>query len=213
MNKKKKIILVLLIILIVGMLFTLFINVHIINSTKNQIVDLEEINEIEDIDAIIVLGCRIHENSIPSLMLANRLERGIDVYDKLKIPIILSGDNTRDDYNEVSVMNEYVKTSIPEEDIILDNAGISTYDSVYRAKYLFNARKVVIVTQKFHIYRALYLANKLDLEAIGVVANDIPQKFIMFKNEVREILSRDKNYIKALIKPKSKYLEKSISIS
>ena len=213
MNKKKKIILVLLIILIVGMLFTLYINIHMINSTKNQIVDLEEINEIEDIDAIIVLGCRIHENSIPSLMLANRLERGIDVYDKLKIPIILSGDNTRDDYNEVSVMNEYVKTSIPEEDIILDNAGISTYDSVYRAKYLFNAKKVVIVTQKFHIYRALYLANKLDLEAIGVVANDIPQKFIMFKNEVREILSRDKNYIKALIKPKSKYLEKSISIS
>lgn len=213
MNKKKKIILVVLIILIIGMLFTLFINIHMINSTKNQIVDLEEINEIKDIDAIIVLGCRIHENSIPSLMLANRLERGIDVYDKLKIPIILSGDNTRDDYNEVSVMNEYVKTSIPEEDIILDNAGISTYDSVYRAKYLFNAKKVVIVTQKFHIYRALYLANKLDLEAIGVVANDIPQKFIMFKNEVREILSRDKNYIKALIKPKSKYLEKSISIS
>ena len=71
------------------MLFTLFINIHMINSTKNQIVNLEEINEIEDIDAIIVLGCRIHENSIPSLMLANRLERGIDVYDKLKIPIIL----------------------------------------------------------------------------------------------------------------------------
>ena len=99
------------------------------------------------------------------------------------------------------------------KDIFLDHAGVNTYDSLYRAKYIFEAKKIVIVTQKYHMYRALYLANKLDLDAVGIVADDIPQKMIMLKNEIREILSRDKNFFKGIIKPKSKYLGEIIPLN
>ena len=96
--------------------------------------------------------------------------------------------------------------NIKEEDIFLDHAGFSTYDSIYRAKYIFDVKKIIIITQKYHMYRALYLANKLDIEAVGIEANDIPQKGVMIKNRIREVLSRDKSFIYGLIKPKSKYL-------
>lgn len=200
---KKKILLILIIIVAIGAISTFIINIYMINSTKKQIVD---INEVKDVDAIIILGCRVDGDS-PSLMLARRLDKGIDVYNKFKTKIILTGDHGTGEYDEVNVMRDYLLTSdIPSSDIFLDHAGFNTYDSIYRAKYIFEAKKVVIITQKYHMYRALYLANKLDLDAVGVVADDIPQKGIMLKNEIREILSRDKNFFKGLLKPKSKYL-------
>ena len=196
------------------MVFTIFINIHMIKSTEEQIISIDSITEMDDIDAIIILGCKIYKDNTPSLMLIKRLEKGIDVYNKLNTMILLSGDNTREDYNEVLVMKDYLlNSSIPEDDIILDYAGINTYDSIYRAKNVFNMKKVVIVTQRYHIHRALYLANKLDLEAVGIIADDIPQKFVMLKNEIREVLSRNKNFFKGIIKPKSKYWEKSILIN
>ena len=213
MNKKKIIWLSLSIIIGIMIIFSLFANIYMINSTKNRIVSISDVKD-KSIDAIIILGCKIEDNETPSLMLSKRLDMGIDVYNELKTKIILSGDNIKDDYNEVGVMKEYLlSSSIPEEDIYLDHAGINTYDSIYRAKNIFNAKKVVIITQKYHMYRALYLADKLDLEAYGVVANDIPQKFIMLKNEIREMLSRDKNFILGIFKPKSKYLGDPIPIN
>lgn len=209
---KKKILIILGIIVIITVLLTLFINIRMITSTKNQIVDISELDNINDVDAIVVLGCRVNGDS-PSLMLAKRLDKGIEVYNKLNTKVILTGDHDEKEYDEVNVMRNYVLDSIPKEDIFLDHAGITTYDSIYRAKYIFGAKKIVIVTQRYHMYRALYLANQLDIEAVGVVADDIPQKFIMLKNEIREVLSRDKNYFKGLIKPKSKYLGEIIPLN
>lgn len=209
---KKKILIILGIIVIITVLLTLFINIRMITSTKNQIVDISELDNINDVDAIIVLGCRVNGDS-PSLMLAKRLDKGIEVYNKLNTKIILTGDHDEKEYDEVNVMRNYILDSVPSEDIFLDHAGITTYDSIYRAKYIFGAKKIVIVTQRYHMYRALYLANQLDIEAVGVVADDIPQKFIMLKNEIREVLSRDKNYFKGLIKPKSKYLGEIIPLN
>jgi vancomycin permeability regulator SanA len=207
---KKKVFIILGIIVIIGALLTLFINIRIITSTKNQIIEINELKD--DYDAIMVLGCRVNGDS-PSLMLARRLDKGIEVYNKLNTKVILTGDHDEKEYDEVNVMRNYVLDSVPSEDIFLDHAGITTYDSIYRAKYIFGAKKIVIVTQRYHIYRALYLANQLDIEAVGVVADDIPQKFIMLKNEIREVLSRDKNYFKGLIKPKSKYLGEIIPLN
>ena len=192
---------------------TLFINIYMINSTKSQIIDIDNIDEISDIDAIIILGCKVEDNG-PSLMLAKRLDRGYDVYNKLHTKIILTGDHGQNEYDEVNVMRDYLLDfDIPRKDIFLDHAGFNTYDSIYRAKYVFDAKKVVIVTQEYHMYRALYLANKLDLEAVGVVAEDIPQKSIMLKNNIREILSRDKNFFLGIFKPKSKYLGEMIPLN
>ena len=208
---KKKIILILVSLIIIVSFVTLFINLSMINSTKNQIVEIDNLND--EYDAIIILGCRVNGDS-PSLMLAKRLDKGMDVYNKLHTKILLTGDHGNNNYDEVNVMRDYLLDSnILTEDIFMDHAGFNTYDSIYRAKYIFEAKKVVIVTQRYHMYRALYLANSLNLEAVGVIADDIPQKGIMLKNEIREILSRDKNYFKGIIKPKSKYLGEIIPLS
>lgn len=211
MNKKKILLIILLVFLFLSFM-TIFINIHMISSTKEQIIELDDITDINDFDAIIILGCRVNGDS-PSLMLVKRLEKGIEVYNKINTKILLTGDNSRKDYDEVNVMRDYlIGSDIDSKDIVLDHAGLNTYDSIYRAKYIFEAKKVVIVTQRYHMYRALYLANELDLEAVGIVADDIPQKGIMLKNKIREILSRDKNYFKVLFKPKSKYLGEVIPI-
>ena len=190
---------------------TLFINIHMVDGTKNQIIGINKLKG--NYDAIIVLGCRVNGDS-PSLMLAKRLDKGIDVYNKLHTKIILTGDHGQNKYDEVNVMRDYlISSNIDSSDIFLDHAGFNTYDSIYRAKYVFEAKKVIIVTQEYHMYRALYLANSLDLEAVGVVADDIPQKGIMLKNEVREILSRDKNFFLGIFKPKSKYLGEVIPLN
>ena len=201
MSKRNKTFLFLFSIIIVLVIGTVFINIHIINESKNQIIDIDKINEIENIDAILVLGCKVEGNS-PSLMLSRRLEKAYDVYNKTSTKLLVSGDY-RDKYNEVDVMRDYfLDSGVPDKDIVLDYSGVSTYDSIYRAKYVFNMKKVIIVTQNYQMYRALFLANKLDLEAVGIVASDIPQKLVMIKNEIREVFSRDKSFIYGIIKPK-----------
>ncbi len=213
MSKNKKIWLAIAIFVVTIVLLTVFINIYMISSTKKQIISLDDISEIKDVDAIIILGCQVYDDH-PSLMLAKRLDKGEEVYNILHTKILLTGDHGEKNYDEVNVMKDYLMSSnIDEKDIFLDHAGFNTYDSIYRAKYIFGAKKVVIVTQKYHMYRALYLANQLDLEAVGVVANDIPQKGIMLKNEIREVLSRDKNFFKGIIKPKSKYLGEEIPLN
>ena len=210
MNKKRLLLIFSLIVLFCALL-TLFINIYMISTTKDKIVDIDSLNG--EYDAIIVLGCRVDGNS-PSLMLTKRLDKGIEVYNKLHIKILLTGDHGQDDYDEVDVMQEYLLSSdINEKDIFLDHAGFNTYDSIYRAKYIFEAKKVIIITQEYHIYRALYLAKQLDLDAIGVVADNIPQKMIMLKNEIREVLSRDKSFFLGLFKPESIYLGETIPLN
>lgn len=210
---KKRIFLFLLWIVIIGIFGTIFINGYIINSTKRQIITVDELDSVQNVNAILVLGCKAY-NDGPSLMLSKRLEKAIDVYNKIGIKLLLSGDHGQKDYDEVDIMGDYIiNEGVDVKDIFLDHAGFSTYDSIYRAKYVFLAKKIIIITQKYHMYRALYLANKLDIEAIGVIADDIPQKSIMIKNEIREIISRDKNFFKAILKPQSKYLGESISLS
>jgi vancomycin permeability regulator SanA len=111
-------------------------------------------------------------------------------------------------------MRDYLlDIGLPSEDIFLDHAGFSTYDSIYRAKYVFGAKKVIIVTQEYHLYRALYFANKLGIDAVGVKADNIPYRSIMFKNEIREILARDKGFYKGIFKPRSKYVGETISLN
>ena len=214
MNKiknNKKIILIILCCFCIVFFMTLFINIYMTNSTKKQIIDID--NLYGQYDAIIILGCKVNGDS-PSLMLSKRLEKGIEVYNKLNTKIILTGDHGQNEYDEVNVMRDYLLSfDIDSKDIFLDHAGFNTYDSIYRARYIFETKKVVIVTQKYHMYRALYLANKLDLEAVGIIADDIPQKGIMLKNEIREVFSRDKSFFLGIFKPKSKYLGEIIPLN
>ena len=211
-KRRKRIFFFLLLIFLIVIIGTTFINLYMINTTKNQIVDLSA-TDSKDIDAILILGCKVNGDS-PSLMLEKRLDKGLEVYNKLHTKLLLSGDHGTTGYDEVNVMRDYILNSnVNSKDIFQDHAGINTYNSIYRAKYIFGIKKMIIVTQKYHMYRALYIANKLDIEAIGIIADDIPQKGVMLKNEIREILSRDKNFLYGIIKPKSKYLGDKIPIS
>ena len=150
----------------------------------------------------------------PSPMLEDRLLKGIELYNEGIAPkIIMSGDHGQKEYDEVNIMKEYaINAGVPSEDVFMDHAGFSTYESIYRAKEIFGVKNVVIVTQEYHLYRAIYIANKLGIKAYGV--NTDPRDYAgQLYREVREILARNKDFVKSIFKPKSTYLGESIPIN
>ncbi|MBQ6495077.1 MAG: YdcF family protein [Bacilli bacterium] len=195
-------------IIIIFFLTIIVINYYVIISTKNKIID----NNIPNVDCILVLGAGLRNNN-PSPMLKDRLDKSIELYDKkISNKLLMSGDHTKKNYDEVNIMKEYaIDKGVPSKDIFMDHAGISTYDSIYRAKNIFNAKRIIIVTQKYHLYRALYIADKLGIEAYGVEAEHIIYSGNTYR-ELREVLARDKDFIKTIYKPKSKYLGSSYSL-
>ena len=201
------------IIIIIISIILLGINFYVRISSSKQIISESEYKDLKDIDCIIVLGASIWGDS-PSPMLKDRLLEGIDLYNKnVSNKIIMSGDHGTKEYDEVNIMKKFaIDNGVSSEDIFMDHAGFSTYDSIYRAKEIFGAKKVVIVTQKYHLYRALYIAKKLGLEAYGVASD--PRKYAgSTMRELREILARDKDFFKCIFKPKSTYLGESIPVS
>lgn len=209
----KKIFKIVLIIFVLILLIMLGINFYVILSTMNNIYSEKTINNIQDIDCILILGAGIWDDK-PSPMLEDRLNTGINLYNNnISNKIIMSGDHSRIDYDEVNVMKSYaINKGALSEDIFMDHAGFSTYDSIYRLKEIFKAKKVVIVTQKYHLYRALYIAKSLGIEAYGVPSD--PRIYAgNLKRNVREILARDKDFIKSIIKTKSTYLGEEIPVS
>lgn len=213
---KRKTLKVFIILIIIATIFSLIglgINFYVINTTKDQILTYEDLKDIDNIDCILVLGAGIRNNN-PSPMLEARLLEGINLYNEgISNKILMSGDHGQDNYDEVNVMKRYaLEKGINSEDVFMDHAGFSTYDSIYRAKKIFGAKKIIIVTQKYHLYRALYIANELGIEAYGI--NSDPRSYRgQFKREVREILARNKDFIKAKIKPKPTYLGEPIPVS
>lgn len=200
----KKIFKYILIVLIVIILVPVIINFYVILSTKNRIVSGDS-ELLTDIDYIVILGAGIRRGK-PSPMLEDRLKTGISLYNNdISNKILITGDHMNDDYDEVTVMKNYLlEHGIPEEDIITDNYGISTYDSIYRVKNVYKSNKVVIVSQRYHLYRVLFLSDNLDLESYGVEA-DLRYYYGQWYREIREILARNKDFIKGIIKPKAVY--------
>lgn len=209
----KKIIKYIVILVLIVSIIIVSINLYIIAITKKQIYKIEELELNEDIDCILILGAGVRGNK-PSPMLEDRLMTGIDLYNKgISNKIIVSGDHGRKYYDEVNVMKSYLKeNNIQSENIFMDHAGFSTYDSIYRAKEIFKAQKIVIVTQEYHLYRALYLAKKLDIEAYGTVANRREYRF-QLKRDIREMVARVKDFLKVILKPEPKYLGEIIPVS
>ncbi len=191
----------------------LCVNAYVKNSTEGAIITPEEAAAIEDADCILVLGCFVRDDGTPSHMLEDRIKRGVELYtlgacDK----IIMSGDHGQTEYDEVGTMkSEAVKAGVPSENVFEDHAGFSTYESLYRAKAVFEADKVIIVTQEYHLYRALHIAKKLGIEAYGVGA-DYRTYSGQTMRDVREILARVKDFGKAIIKPEPTYLGEVIPV-
>ena len=210
---KKKIIKTLLLIIVIFISIIFSINTIVFLSTNQQIKNEKDIKQYKDIDCIIVLGAGIRQNS-PSPMLEDRLLKAIDLYqDHLSSKILMSGDHGRKEYDEVNIMKNFaIEKGIPSENIFMDHAGFSTYESIYRAKEIFKAKKVIIVTQKYHLYRSLYIANQLGIEAYGVAAELRNYRGATYR-EIRELLARNKDFIKCIFKPKPTYLGETIPVN
>ncbi|MCI9564434.1 MAG: DUF218 domain-containing protein [Eubacterium sp.] len=190
------------------------INLYIVIKEKSRMISLEEASDFEA-DCIVVLGAGIRDDGSPTWMLEDRIKIGDKLYQNHAADkIIMSGDHGRENHDEVNTMKKYaINEGIPSEDIFMDHAGFETYDSLYRARDIFGAKKVIIVTQEYHLYRALYIADRLGLEARGVTADlrFYSKKMVYWK--FREYLARVKSFIKCIVQPEPKYLGDTIDLS
>ncbi|MCQ2482343.1 MAG: YdcF family protein [Clostridia bacterium] len=167
---------------------------------------IKELSDKDSYDCILVLGCGVY-NDVPSPMLEDRLEAAVKLYfDGVAPKLLMSGDHGTSNYDEVNVMRNYaIEHGIPEEDIFMDHAGFSTYESMKRAKEIFGCEKMVIVTQKYHLYRAVFDARGTDIDAYGYVADK--QVFVQQPYySAREILARAKDVLFTIIDSKDMYM-------
>lgn len=212
---RKMIVMFIIILVVIILLISLVIGIdsYIKVSSKNRIIEPLKVKDLNDIDSIIVLGAGIIGDK-PSDMLRDRLKRSIELYNmNPSLKIIMSGDHGRDNHDEVNVMKKYaIDNKVKSEDIFMDHAGFSTYESMYRAKEIFDAKKVIIITQKYHLYRAIYIANQLGLDAYGVDADLMRYRNQNYR-ELREIIARNKDFFKCIVKPKPKFLGEKIPIT
>lgn len=212
--KIRRILLIILVVVGVIGLTALTFNEIVRLSTAKQIVAPEDATDFEGADCIIVLGCKVKEDGIPSDMLADRLQRAVELYHAGVAPkILMSGDHGTEDYNEVLAMKQYaLDAGVPAEDIFCDHAGFSTYETMYRAKEIFGVEKAVISTQEYHLYRAIYIGNSLGIDCIGVGA-DYHTYRGQWVRECREIAGRCKDFLNVIFKPEPTYLGDKIPIS
>ena len=171
-GKLRTILKVIIILLILGILSAAAINAAMILRTRDRIVPAKG-DIMPDADCILVLGAGVRKDGSPSHMLTDRLLVGIDLYEAGAAPkLLMSGDHGQAEYDEVNTMKAYaVSAGVPGEDVFMDHAGFSTWESLIRARDVFGVRRVVIVTQEYHLYRALWIAEALGLEAVGVSAD------------------------------------------
>ena len=183
---------------IVVLVISLIANAIVIFSTNSRVKSYDEFDG--HYDYIIVLGCGIVDNSIPTDLMVDRLDMAIRLYESGAAPkILLSGDHRVDDYNEVAVMRNYMLDyGILDEDIICDDLGLSTGETMQRAAELFDVHSAVIVTQKYHLNRALYLASNYGIESEGVIATGhtfVAQPYY----SGREFLARVKDFFFCIV--------------
>lgn len=191
----------------------LIVNAVMINTTRDAIVDAEKAGEL-GADCILVLGAGVRKDGNPSDMLRDRIDTGMTLYLAGAAPkLLMSGDHGREGYDEVNVMRDRALAAGAESaDVFMDHAGFSTYDSLYRARDVFEVKRVIIVTQSYHLPRALYIARSLGLEAVGVSA-DLYTYFGQTGRDIREAAARAKDMLYCWFKPTPTYLGEAIPIS
>ena len=202
---------VLAVVLAVAAVFAVT-NLVTIAGARGSIVSPEKAS-IGSADAIVVLGASVLPDGTPSGILADRLDDGIALYFAGVAPkLIMSGDNGTASYNEVRAMKQYaIAQGVPSEDIFCDHAGFSTYESMYRAKYVFGCQRIVVATQTYHLYRALWSAKSLGMQAEGV-PSDYHEYQKQLQYDIREIPARTKDFFKALFRVPSTYVGELISL-
>lgn len=215
--KKKTVFKILLAMVIFGVVVGLGViaaSVHIQAVTKDRILSEAELKDLNDVDCILVLGCGVWDDGTPTDMLADRIKVGIRAYETgVSDRLLMSGDHSRKDYDEVNTMKAIaVERGIAADNVFCDHAGFSTYESMYRAVDIFGARKIVIVTQSYHLPRAIYDAQKLGMEAYGVSADERSYGGQIFR-DIRELLARAKDFVWCIIQPEPTFRGEKIPIT
>ena len=200
-------------LILVGLIAVIGIDGYVTSRGSSRIITLEEAQELKDVDCVLVLGCLVKDNGTPSDMLHDRLRMGVELYKAGAAPkLLMSGDHGRTNYDEVAAMKQFaVDADVPSSDVFMDHAGFSTYESLYRARDIFKADKIIIVSQEYHLYRALYIAEQLGIDAYGVSA-DYHTYAGQLVRDCREILARTKDCIKCIFQPKPTFTGEAIPI-
>jgi len=190
------------------------VNLYMARAEAPRILTQAQAAQLEGVDCVLVLGAKVMPSGAPSHMLEDRCRRAVALYDAGAAPVILmSGDHGQWEYDEVTCMKQYaVDHGVPSSAVFMDHAGFSTYDSMYRARDVFRAKKVIIVTQRYHLFRALYIARQLGLEAWGVSCDYRPYA-TQVKNSTREAFARCKDFAMCIVQPKPKYLGAPIPLT
>jgi len=194
---------------------TLLINTGMIRSAKKYV--FTDINAVPPRSTVLVLGSLTHGTRL-SPVLRDRVVGGIRLMERGKgKKLLLSGDHGQIHYDEVNAMCHYVLANapgIPKEDIFMDHAGFSTWDSMYRARDVFDVKDLIIVTQEFHISRAVCMARSLGLDAVGYAINEDRHPIQSIRQwRFREYFARVKAFFSIVIKPKPRYLGDVIPIT
>ena len=215
-------------ILTAGILLALGMNFYMVKSTESKIVleikapiigELPKTTGWENVknfsaDCILVLGAGVKEDGTPNHMLEDRLSTALALYRAGAAPkLLLSGDHGKEQYDEVNAMKKYMlDAGVPKEDLFLDHAGFSTYETMYRAGAIFEVQKAIVVTQKYHQHRALYIGKALGMQVIGVASDQARYRGQTLR-DLREIAARDKDFVKTILRPKPTHLGDVIPIS
>lgn len=180
----------------------LTVSLAMVDVTSGRIASIEVLAAdpgLSEYDCILVLGAGVRSDGSPSDMLRDRVTVACSLYEAMeepRVPLLMSGDHTGN-YNEVSAMKKLAaELGVPSERIFLDHEGYSTYESLYRAKYIFGARRIVIVTQQYHLHRALHIAREFGMDAVGVSSDLRPYRG-QTRYEAREMLARFKDMLAA----------------
>ena len=183
---------------LLGLLLTTYLAYHINKETEAYIYD--RVEELPSTYTALVLGASVRRNGELSTMLRDRVESALLLYNKGKIKrFLVSGDNRTTNYNEPVAMKKYLlERGVPEEDIFMDFAGFDTYDSVYRASYIFEVDSAIVVSQRFHLPRAVYIARSMDLNFYGY-NGDRREYELESRNRFREVAANVKAWIELLI--------------
>ncbi len=198
-KKGRRIVALLLAAVLLCCTYVLGVNFYVILSQKGSIISGQEAQTMQNIDYVLVLGCGVREDGSPSNMLFQRLKTGAETFKSLKASkgakLLLTGDNSGESYNELAAMKSVsLENGVSEDKITIDNIGFSTYESLYNAKNVYGAKKIIIITQPYHMFRALYIAKSLGMEAFGVTAYlpFYPRQIIW---SLREVVARNKDFL------------------
>jgi vancomycin permeability regulator SanA len=174
----------------------------------------DSVSDCSQAQCAIVLGSAVYSDGTPGEFLKERLDAGIELYWSGKVDkLLFSGDNGQVDYNEVEAMKTYaLEAGVAEEDVFLDHAGFSTYESMYRAQKIFDVDSAIVVTQEYHLYRALMIGKILGIDVTGYSANDIEVSGYTARR-VREFLATDKDFVQSIFRLKPTYLGDEIPIT